>query len=83
MFSEYPYYFQVKTNINKIINVYVKETGFNFITIAFIDKNNVLQKARYEKNSIDIKIMISAFLQEYDIIVDNVFNATKNHNKND
>lgn len=83
MFSEYPYYFEVKTNLNKTINVYVKETGANFITIAFIDKNNKIQKARYEKNSIDIKIMISAYLQEFDIIVDSVNNATKNLSRNE
>lgn len=78
MFSDYPYYFEVKTNLGKSMKVYVKEVGYNILILAFADKNGDLQTARYEKNSIDVKIMISAFLQEYDIILDSVKNAIIN-----
>lgn len=77
-FSEYNYYFEVTTNLNKTIYVYTKESGYTFLTFAFEDKNGEIQTGRYEKNSIDVKILISAFLQEFGIIVDSVKNAISN-----
>ena len=78
MYNDYPYYFEVETNLGKSILVYVKELGYNMLMLAFTDKNGEIQTARYEKNSIDVKVMISAFLQEYDIIVDSVSSPKEN-----
>ena len=78
MFDNYPYYFEVITNLKKKINVYVKELGYNMLIFAFVDKFGNVQTARYERNSIDIKVLISAFLQEFEIIVDSITNAVEN-----
>lgn len=82
-FSEYTYYFKVQTNLNKSLTVYVKENGYNFLNFAFEDKNGKIQMAKYERNNIDVKILISAFLQEFGIIADSIKNAQNVSNNNE
>jgi len=66
---DYDYIFEVKTNMNKIINVFVKENDYK-LHFSFYDSKGELQTTKYDKFSIDVKILVAAFLDEFGIIVD-------------
>lgn len=68
---DYDYIFEVKTNMNKIIDVFVKEISYK-LHFYFYDSYGELQTTKYDKFSIDVKILVAAFLDEFGIIVDDI-----------